>query len=352
MPLLYCKWWRPIKWLSLSQHDFVPVRALLKPVEDIVVHLSDLHKMNNERELELICCLIKRRQLAPGLDCPVPGCTVTETARLDRHLGRVHKVDKQEKERLINVARRQAILHELLGLRDTSPDPPMVSDLDTCGTSSASPGDQLGNVTRVLSTFERESCGPFASAKRRDNARQRARRTQDFFEFCRRTYGPHFFDTMPPTDGLLGFLTGLYGRNLTVSTMRHYLIDIGIFCSYAADSSEREASVTEAKLRHLKRACMYQMNQMKGDVRAHRAEIRASKSARIISREALCKFLKRARRKIPRMIKAFAREPTLGVMFRLQGLLSGYMSILTGHRRCVLINMTALEVGRAGTTQD
>ncbi|KAA0719548.1 R2 Retrovirus-related Pol polyprotein from type I retrotransposable element [Triplophysa tibetana] len=210
----------------------------------------------------------------------------------------------------------------------------MVSDLDTCGTSSASPGDQLGHLTRMLSTFERESCGPFASAKRRDNARQRARRTQDLFEFCRRTYGPHFFDTMPPTDGLLGFLTGLYGRNLIVSTVRHYLIDIRFFCSYAADSSEREASVTEAKLRHLKRACMYQMNQMRGDVHAHRAEIRAAKS------------------KFPRMIEAFAREPTLGVMFRLQGLLSGYMSILTGHRRCVLINMTAVEVGRAGTTQD
>ncbi|MGL5037042.1 MAG: hypothetical protein ACRC6F_04790, partial [Aeromonas sp.] len=189
-------------------------------------------------------------------------------------------MDKREKQRLINTARRQAILYELRALRETFPDPPMVSDLDMCGTSSAaSPADQMRNVTRILRTFERESCGPLPSAKRRDNARQRAKRTEDFFLFCRRTYGPHFFDTRPPGDALLGFLTELYGRNLTVSTVRHYLIDIRIFCSYAGDSSEREPSMTEAKLRHQKRACLYQMKQMRGELQSHRAESRAVNSA-------------------------------------------------------------------------
>ncbi|MGL5484150.1 MAG: hypothetical protein ACRDC7_19880 [Aeromonas veronii] len=280
---------------------------------------------------------------------------MTDSARLDRHLCRIHKVDKCEKQRLINTARRQAILYELRALRETFPDPPMVSDLDVRDTSSSaadSPADHMGNVSRMIRALERESCGPLSSAKRRDNARQRAKRTEDFFQFCRRTYGPHFFDTMPPGDALLGFLTELYGRNLTVSTVRHYLIDVRIFSSYAADSSEREPSMTEAKLRHLKRACLFQMRQMRGDLQCHRAESRAVNSARVISRESLCKFLKGARRKVPNLIKALAREPTHGIMLLLQGMVAGYLSILTGHRRCVLINMTAGEVSRAGTTQD
>ncbi|KAA0710780.1 hypothetical protein E1301_Tti022388 [Triplophysa tibetana] len=322
-------------------------------IENVQNHLSDRHRMSNEREMELICCLIKGRQSGPDLICSVPGCTAGKTARLDRHLERVHRVDKAEKKRLIAAARRHAIVDELRKLRAGSPDPPMVSELDLSGTSTGSAaGEQMANVSRMLGTFERESCGPHPSAKRAENARQRTRRTRDFFEFCSRSYGHHFFDTMPPTDALLGYLAVLYGRKLTVSTVRHYLIDVRIFCSYAAESSERDASVSEAKLRHLQRACLHQMNQLRGDVRAHRAEVRASNSGKIIPRESLCKFLSGARRHIPRLMEAFAKAPRLGVMFKLQGFLSGYMSILTGHRRCVLLNMTALEVSRAGTARD
>ncbi|KAA0722747.1 hypothetical protein E1301_Tti022676 [Triplophysa tibetana] len=266
--------------------------------EDIAVHLSDRHGMINERELELICCLIKGRQIAAGLNCPITGCAVRDSARLDRHLCRIHKVDKQEKQRLVNVARRQAILYELRALRETFSDPPMVSILDMCGPSYASPPDHMRNITRMLSTFERETCGPLPSVKRRDNARQRAKRTGDFFEFCRRTYGPDFFDTMSPSDALLGFATELYGRNLTVSTVRHYLIDVRIFSSYAVDSSERDPSVTEAKLRHLNRAYLFQMKQMRGELQDHRAESRAHKSARIISHMEV-RWVKRSNVRVP-----------------------------------------------------
>ncbi|KAI7791052.1 hypothetical protein IRJ41_008163 [Triplophysa rosa] len=189
-----------------------------------------------------------------------------------------------------------------------------------------------------------ESRGPLPSAKHCDNARQRAKRTEEFFEFCQHRYGPHFFDTMSPADVLILFLTELYSRNLKVTTVRHYLIYIRIFCSYAVDSSEKHASVNEAKLRHLKRACLYQMKQIRGEVQALRTDTRAEKLAVIISRESLCKFLRSSHGKIPRLIELFAREQTFGILLLLQGMLSGYMSVMSGHRRCVLINMKADEV--------
>ncbi|KAI7790352.1 hypothetical protein IRJ41_020249 [Triplophysa rosa] len=145
------------------------------------------------------------------------------------------------------MARRKAIVYELRALSETFPDPPMVSDIDMCGTSSALPVDHMQNATRMLRTFE--------------------------------------------------------------------------------------------------------MKQIRGEVQAHRTDTRAEKSAVIISRESLCKFL-RSHGKIPRLIELFAREQTFGSLLLLQGMLSGYTSVLSGHRRCVLINMTADEVSRAGTSPD
>ncbi|KAI7789826.1 hypothetical protein IRJ41_010957 [Triplophysa rosa] len=100
--------------------------------EDVALHLTERHGMNNERELFLVVCLIKGRKLAPVMQCPVPGCSVGKSSRLERHLDRIHRVDNHQRARFMEMAHRKAIVYELRALRETFPDPPMVSDIDMC----------------------------------------------------------------------------------------------------------------------------------------------------------------------------------------------------------------------------
>lgn len=309
-------------------------------------HLSRTHNVANPREMQLLVALSKGTKVGKTTDCPVPDCGLVGSARLDRHLLRVHRCTlEQQRQHLIKAHRTQA-LRELGRLRETCPDPPMVSQLDSLSVTGPET-NHLEQIQPALDSFRGAFLGPRPSQRRRDNAQQKAARVKRFFDHCRDKGGPDFVNALALAEEVTAWPTQLLDRGLAVTTLRHYLMDLSAFADHALHCPQRPCCLREADLRAISRRCSAQIKIMRADLIVHRTDAREKMSRAIVGRGLLCAYMRRARRRIPRVLERLQPSSPYRRVQEAQGLIAGYLAIISGHRRGVLANMTAMEVTKA-----
>ncbi|XP_058258026.1 uncharacterized protein LOC131361120 [Hemibagrus wyckioides] len=94
---------------------------------DLGQHLRVTESVAKRTELTLLCKL-SHRQFSARLDCPVSLCKSKRLSRLDKHLQKIHHLDKPTATMYVNKAKDRYISMELL--RASHPIPPMVSHID------------------------------------------------------------------------------------------------------------------------------------------------------------------------------------------------------------------------------
>lgn len=320
---------------ALCQEDFAQLQD----------HLKRTHKVLNTREIKLLVALSKGTRVSKKTDCPMPGCGMLELARLDRHLIRIHRCTPDEQKRYLNQAHRNQTLRELARLRETEPDPPMASNLDTCSLAGQECIDAWDQIQPAISSFRGAFLGPRPSQRRRDNAQQKAARVNKFFEHCRNKWGPDFVNAL--SKEVTGWAKELLDRGLAVTTLRHYMLDLSAFANHTRHSPQRPRCLREADLRAISRQCTAQLKILRADLVIHRTDAREKMTRTIVSRRILSAFLQKARRRIPTVLKRLKPSSPYRRIQEAQGLIAGYLAVITGHRRGVLANMTAAEVTKA-----
>ncbi|XP_019211334.1 uncharacterized protein LOC102080074 isoform X1 [Oreochromis niloticus] len=96
---------------------------------DIVQHLRVTEKVVNETEL-LLLSQFSHRHFSANLDCPVRLCQSKHLNRLDKHLEKVHKLQKPVIKLYMQKAKDRHVAKELALLRASNPTPQMVSHVD------------------------------------------------------------------------------------------------------------------------------------------------------------------------------------------------------------------------------
>ncbi|XP_019211339.1 uncharacterized protein LOC102079580 isoform X3 [Oreochromis niloticus] len=96
---------------------------------DIVQHLRVTEQVVNKTELTLLS-QFSHRHFSANLDCPVRLCQSKHLNRLDKHLEKVHKLQKPMIKLYMQKAKDRHIAKELALLRASNPTPQMVSHMD------------------------------------------------------------------------------------------------------------------------------------------------------------------------------------------------------------------------------
>ncbi|XP_035984382.1 uncharacterized protein LOC118556144 [Fundulus heteroclitus] len=93
-------------------------------------HLRRAHGLQNQDECKILVNLANGRINIRSMPCPFDGCDYSRS-RLDRHFELAHREVEQERiSQAINTLKYQATIQRLKALRETNPDPPMISCLD------------------------------------------------------------------------------------------------------------------------------------------------------------------------------------------------------------------------------
>lgn len=94
------------------------------------IHLREYHKIKNDQERRLLNSFATGIFHIPDGPCPIRGC-LRNDQNVQKHVQRSHsELLREEKETYLTKARLRALLRALAELRNTNPDPPMVSSLD------------------------------------------------------------------------------------------------------------------------------------------------------------------------------------------------------------------------------
>ena len=253
----------------------------------------------------------------------------------------------------LTTAYREHAISELRRLRESSPDPSLVSTLDLA--EPGPDGDRASHlevIQPLLDSFKRAFIGPRPSKRQRDNAGQKLTRARKFFCHCLDKGGPQFLNSLVLAEEVAPWVGQLLAQGLAVTTARHYLMDLSLFADHALHSPGRPPCLTEATLRQLARACPAQVKMLRADLLVHRTDARDRMSRCIVERKLLFTYLKKARKRIPKALQELRRSRDYRSVQLAQGMIAGYLCILSGHRRGVLTNMRTREFDRVTTTRD
>ncbi|KAF5894658.1 uncharacterized protein DAT39_015631, partial [Clarias magur] len=111
---------------------------------DVAQHLRFTENVTNQTELALLSKLA-HRHFATNLDCPVQFCNAKHINRLDKHLQKIHRLEKPMITLYMQKAKDRYVTKELALLRASNPTPRMVSHLDELDDVAVEEGSQASS---------------------------------------------------------------------------------------------------------------------------------------------------------------------------------------------------------------
>ncbi|KAG7460028.1 hypothetical protein MATL_G00216780 [Megalops atlanticus] len=330
--------------------------------KNVNVHLEKTHKVTSSEERKLILAKASLR-FKGRMDCPVEGCGKTGMARLKLHL--INKHHLRDTEDYMKKAKLAAINERLKAFDPQwSPDEGEVSKVEDLQSRVAQLERRLQSLTgeqplpgpatdeapsppsafeQVLEDYTQYCCGLSREPEALDNASQQAARVREWLHFISSSHGtPSAKMRFLANVHLTGkWLEKLSQSNYSRLTMRAYIDAAVNFLTYLEEMSPPKVKLPAAARRTLCGIFRVAKEGLTPDITLSRQEQKAKKSDRILSREDMRTFLFAAKEKIPRLLAKLRRHPKNRDVFAdTVGFLLGYMYMLTGHRKEVLINMT------------
>ena len=164
------------------------------------------------------------------------------------------------------------------------------------------------------------------------------------------------FKNLSKTNKFDEFLDALRKQGHSATTMKAYLTDIKLFLQY---SLTRELTLTKLKSRiKIKRALSLlgvMMRVISGEVADHRKRVYLKKIESIISPSSLVKYRKYAKTELGNALDEIKKYENLAEMppalyYAAQGLLTGYLAAVSGHRISALLKITQASLDDADFT--
>lgn len=145
--------------------------------------------------------------------------------------------------------------------------------------------------------------------------------------------------------------TELAKNDYAPTTIKVMLLNVSAFVNHFRVFHSEISGLASNKLDCI----MLQLKQLTRDnaraLLSHQQKAKRKKSSLIRPSTDLQAFMHKANRKIPRVMDGCHAEPTLKLYRLLQGYISGYLAILTGHRPIVFCNMTKSDLIEAENDQ-
>ncbi|XP_051545849.1 uncharacterized protein LOC127436011 [Myxocyprinus asiaticus] len=90
------------------------------------------------------------------------------------------------------------------------------------------------------------------------------------------------------------------------------------------------------------------MAHLRAELVVHRCDAWATSFRRVIDMSTLRRYWRRARDRVPALFQRLRESPSPNNLRVAQGMIAGYLVVSSGHRRCVIANMTVEEFRGAG----
>ncbi|MCJ8750141.1 hypothetical protein PDJAM_G00259140 [Pangasius djambal] len=181
--------------------------------------------------------------------------------------------------------------------------------------------------------------------RQNENARQRVTRVRSWLAYMSGGGVPTMdFAFLSDPSKLINWAHSL--RNFAVTTQRIYISDVRSFLKFLLEARLDTVRASKKKLK----GAIFSLDRLRRKITSrlvvHKQAVKA-KSKNILDAVHIQTFLEKARRAIPNALVTLEQNPLPQNLYRLFGLLSGFIICLTGHRRGVLLGMEAEEVHAA-----
>ncbi|RXN15049.1 hypothetical protein ROHU_028371 [Labeo rohita] len=205
--------------------------------------------------------------------------------------------------------------------------------------------DHVSVLNEILEEYRRHHLGPDPTTKLRENVGCQIYRIKKFIAFMAEGKGKLAdFCFLNETAKLHAWVSSLRKSNMTVTTIQHYVMNVGTFFSYIAETPPPSCRLSRNALIGLRREILSLRKSLKRGIALHRTSVRAEKEVRVIAKSTLLKCRTQAMQAIPELLTLLENNPSQKVQWQFYGHFAALLSSIYGHRGGVFQNITIQEV--------
>ncbi|RXN39294.1 LRR and PYD domains-containing 3-like protein [Labeo rohita] len=200
--------------------------------------------------------------------------------------------------------------------------------------------DHVSVLNEILEEYRRHQLGPDPTTKLRENVGCQIYRIKKFIAFMAEGKGKlSDFCFLNETAKLHAWVSSLRKANMTVTTIRHYVMNVGTFFSYIAETPPPSCRLSRNALIGLHREIQSLRKSLKRGIALPRTS-----EVRVIAKSTLLKCRTQAMQAIPELLTLLEKKPTQKVLWQFYGHFVALLSSIYGHRGGVFQNITIQEV--------
>ncbi|KAI2647251.1 hypothetical protein H4Q32_026407 [Labeo rohita] len=205
--------------------------------------------------------------------------------------------------------------------------------------------DHVSVLNEILEEYRRHQLGPDPTTKLRENVGCQIYRIKKFIAFMAEGKGKlSDFCFLNETAKLHAWVSSLRKSNMTVTTIQHYVMNVGTFFSFIAETPPPSCRLSRNALIGLHREIQSLRKSLKRGIALHRTSVRAEKEVRVIAKSTLLKCRTQAMQAIPELLTLLENNPSQKVQWQFYGHFAALLSSIYGHRGGVFQNITIQEV--------
>lgn len=205
--------------------------------------------------------------------------------------------------------------------------------------------DHVSALNDMLEDYRRFKEGPDASYKLKENVSCQVYRIKKFIAYMSEGKSKlSDFLFLNNKAKIHMWVSSLRQAHMTVTTLQHYVLNVGCFMQYLAETPPPSCRLSKQSLIGLRREIAAIRRSLKRGVAIHQTAVKTQKEERVISKAILLKCRELAAKAIPDLLSLLENDPNQKNQWQFYGHFAALLSALYGHRGGVFQNITMQEV--------